>query len=213
VSSPPLPELAVPSIPPTRRLVELPAQRLVDAVTGRPPRLATRLRVGLRGRDLCVRFDGRDAGVVATNRQHDGNLWEEDVYEVFLAPVDPPHLYFELEVNPLGTLFDARVDSPNLVRAGMNVDTSWDPSGLRATVKQGPGRWSAALTIPLDELWDSVPTRGGAPMPSRWRANFYRVDRGAPSGDPDELSAWSPTGKAPADFHEAQRFGVLKLEL
>jgi len=205
MTSPPLPELAVPSIPATRRLVELPPQRLVDAATGRAPRLATSLRVGLRGSTLCVRFDGRDAGVVATNRQHDGNLWEEDVYEVFLAPVDPPHLYFEFEVNPLGTLFDARVDSPRLVRAGMNVDTSWDPAGLRATVKQKPGRWSAALSIPLDELAD--------PVPSRWRANFYRVDRGAPSGDRDEFSAWSPILKAPADFHEANRFGVLRLDL
>ena len=72
---PPLPELAVPSIPATRRLVELPPVQLVDAATGEPPRLRTSLRVGLRGRALCVRFDGRDAGVVATNRQHDGNLW------------------------------------------------------------------------------------------------------------------------------------------
>jgi hypothetical protein len=177
----------------------------VDAATSRPPRLATSLRIGLRGRSLCVRFDGRDAGVVATNRQHDGNLWEEDVFEVFLAPVDPPHLYFEFEVNPLGTLFDARVDSPNLVRAGMNVDTSWDPAGLRATVRQRPRIWSAALTIPLAELAD--------PIPSRWRANFYRVDRGAPRGDPDEFSAWSPILKTPADFHEATRFGLLRLDL
>jgi hypothetical protein len=205
VTSPPLPELAVPTISPTDRLVELPPQRLVDAATGAPPHLATSLRLGLRGRTLCVRFDGRDAGVVATNRTHDGNLWEEDVYEVFLAPVDPPHLYFEFEVNPLGTLFDARVDSPNLVRAGMNVDTSWDPAGLRATVRQRPGRWSAVLNIPLDELVE--------PIPSRWRANFYRVDRGAPSGDADELSAWSPILKTPADFHEARRFGVLRLEI
>jgi cellulose/xylan binding protein with CBM9 domain len=203
--SPPVPELTVPTISPTDRLVELPPQRLVDAATGAPPRLATSLRLGLRGRTLCVRFDGRDAGVVATNRTHDGNLWEEDVYEVFLAPVDPPHLYLEFEVNPLGTLFDARVDSPNLVRAGMNVDTSWDPAGLRATVRQRPGRWSAVLNIPLDELV--------APIPSRWRANFYRVDRGAPSGDADELSAWSPILKTPADFHEARRFGVLTLEI
>jgi len=205
VASPPLLELAVPSISPTRRLVELPPQRLVDAVTGRPPRLATSLRVALRGRTLCVRFDGRDDGAVATYRGHDENLWEEDVFEIFLAPVDPPHLYFEFEVNPLGTTFDARVDSPDLVRAGMSVDTSWDCKGLTATVRRKPNRWSAALGIPLGELAD--------PIPARWLANFYRVDRGAPSGSADEFTAWSPILKSPADFHEARRFGVLKLEL
>ena len=201
---PPLPELLVPSISPTQRLVELPPARLVDAASGQPPRLATSLRVALRGDALCVRFDGRDEGVVATFRNRDENLWEEDVFEVFLAPVDPPHLYFEFEVNPLGTLFDARVDSPNLVRAGMDVDTSWDCAGLSATVRQDAGKWSAALSIPLRELVD--------PIPPRWRANFYRVDRGAPSGAKDEFSAWSPILEDPADFHEAERFGVLRLE-
>jgi len=72
-------------------------------------------------------------------------------------------------------------------------------------VRQRPGRWSAALNIPLEEL--------ASPIPAAWRANFYRVDRGAPSGDPDEFSAWSPILKAPADFHEARRFGVLRLEV
>jgi hypothetical protein len=203
--TPPVPELRVPSISPTRRLVELPPQRLVDAATGGPPRLSTVLRVALRGRSLCVRFDGRDDGAVATYTGHDTNLWEEDVYEVFLAPVDPPHLYFEFEVNPLGTTFDARVDSPNLVRAGMNVNTSWDCAGLSVTVRRRPDRWSAVLNVPLEELVD--------PIPARWRANFYRVDRGAPSGHADEFSAWSPVLKAPADYHEATRFGVMKLEL
>jgi len=202
---PPLPELAVPAISPTQRLVELPAARLLDSQSGEPPRLPTSLRVALRGKTLCVRFDGRDDAVVATYRKRDENLWEEDVFEVFLAPVDPPHLYFEFEVNPLGTLFDARVDSPNLVRAGMNVDRSWNCAGLSATVRQRPGRWSAALSIPLEELCD--------PIPARWRANFYRVDRGAPGGASDEFSAWSPILKQPADFHEARRFGALRLEL
>jgi hypothetical protein len=202
----PLPELLVPSISPTRRLVELPPAKLVDAATGRPPRLATSLRVALRGEVLCVRFDGRDDGSVATYTGHDENLWEEDVYEVFLAPIDPPHLYFEFEVNPLGTTFDARVDSPGLVRAGMSVDTSWDCAGLRATVRRQSDRWSASLAIPLRELCDPDP------IPSRWRANFYRVDRGAPSGSGDEFSAWSPVLTTPADYHEARRFGVLRLE-
>ena len=48
------------------------------------------------------------------------------------------------------------------------------------------------------------------PIPRRWRANFYRVDRGAPSGAGDEFSAWSPILKQPADFHETERFGVLR---
>jgi hypothetical protein len=197
----PIPELAVPSLPPTRRLVELPARTLFDARTGEPARLRTALRVGLRGDALCVRFDGRDEGVVATHTRRDAPLWEEDVFEVFLAPGhETPRLYFEFEVNPLGTLFDARVASPDLRRATMRADASWECRGFAARITRGAGRWSASLTIPLAELCSGAP-------PSSWRANFYRIDRGAR----DEFSAWSPTFADPADFHVPERFGILRL--
>jgi Carbohydrate-binding family 9 len=196
-----LPELFVPTLSPTERLVALPALRLLDARTGEPPRLRTSLRIGRRGDVLCVRFDGRDEGVVATYTRRDAPIWEEDVFEVFLSPGEKPaSLYYEFEVNPLGTLFDARVESPDLRRATMRVETAWDSPGFAARVSGGPGRWSASLRIPLDELVSG-------PIPRRWRANFYRIDR----GDRDEFSAWSPTLADPADFHVPERFGTLRL--
>jgi hypothetical protein len=62
-----------------------------------------------------------------------------------------------------------------------------------------PGRWSALLTIPLAALC-------AGPIPGRWRANFYRIDRGAT----DEFTAWSPTFAEPPDFHLPERFGILR---
>ena len=197
---PPLPVLDVPRLSPTDRLVALPAIPLADARTGARPRLSTALRVGLRADALCVRFDGRDAGVVATLTERDASLWTEDVFEVFLAPEDPPTTYYEFEVNPLGAVFDARVDSPGLTRASMRVDTAWDCPGLETRAWQREGLWSATLRIPLASLHAGTP-------PPRWRANFYRVDRGSE----DEFSAWSPILADPADFHVAERFGVLRL--
>ncbi|HEX9303622.1 MAG TPA: carbohydrate-binding family 9-like protein [Thermoanaerobaculia bacterium] len=149
---------------------------------------------------LVVRFDGRDEGTVATLTQRDGPLWTEDVFEVFLSPFDPPAVYFEFEVNPLGTVFDARVESPDLARATMRVDSSWNLRGLSAKSRVRPGRWSAVLAIPLAPL---APQR----VPAAWRANFYRIDR----GERDEFSAWSPPLTDPADFHGATRFGRLEL--
>ena len=197
---PEVPELRVPALGPTDRLVELPPVFLSDARTGEPPRLTTALRLGLRAGVFCVRFDGRDDRVVATHTRHDAPLWEEDVFEIFLAPEDPPRLYYEFEVNPLGTLFDARVASPGLARATMTVDTAWDCAGFSARVTRGAKRWSATVRIPLGELCPG-------PLPARWRANFYRIDRGAV----DEYSAWSPTLADPADFHVPGKFGVLRL--
>ena len=198
--SDPLPELSVPRLAATDRLVALASLRLKDARTGEPPRLSTALRVGLRGADLCVRFDGRDDGVVASLTERDGPLWQEDVFEVFLSPGQTPRTYYEFEVNPLGTLFDARVSSPDLARATMRVETAWDCAGFAARVTRGPGRWSASLRIPLGELCAGDP-------PALWRANFYRIDRGAV----DEYSAWAPTLADPPDFHVPGRFGTLRL--
>jgi len=158
------------------------------------------VRVGLRDGDLVVRFDGRDEGTVATLTRRDEPLWTEDVYEVFLSPFDPPTVYFEFQVNPLGAVFDARVESPELARTTMRVDSSWNLRGLSAKVRVRPGRWSAVLAIPLAPL----APRG---LPRVWLANFYRIDRGAR----DEFSAWSPPLTDPADFHAANRFGRLEL--
>lgn len=195
-------EVEVASLRSTDRLVSLTPFFLSDAATGAPPRLTTAVRVGLRGGALLVRFDGRDAGIVATRAKRDDALWEEDVFEVFLAPRDPPHVYYEFEVNPLGTLFDARIESPRLTRPTICVDVGWNCPGLRARVRQSPARWSALLTIPLAPLSPEG-------TPSLWRANFFRVDRGSGSA-PDEYSAWSPVG-TPPDFHRADRFGSLRL--
>jgi hypothetical protein len=56
--SAPLPTIDVPQLRETDRLVSLPPLSLLDARTGARPRLSTSVRVGLRGRVLCVRFDG-----------------------------------------------------------------------------------------------------------------------------------------------------------
>ncbi len=197
-----VPRLDVPRLGPTDRLVSLRPVELYDAVTGRAPRLRTAVRVAVRDGALLVRFDGRDAGTVATLTRRDEPLWTEDVCEVFLTPADPPTVYYEIELNPLGTLFDARVDSPDLVRRTMRIDPSWNLRGLSGKCRVRPGRWSAVLKIPLAGL---LP--GDGPLPRRWRANFFRVDRGSP----DEFSAWSPTWTDPPDFHEAERFGILEL--
>jgi len=196
---PHLPELVVPSLEPTDRLVELVPVFLRDARTGAAPRLKTAVRLGLRGRALCVRFDGRDDGGVASLTERDDPLWQEDVFEVFLSPEDPSRVYYEFEVNPLGTLFDARVSSPDLSRATMRAETAWDCEGFAARVTRGPGRWSASLRIPLGELCVGAP-------PPVWRANFFRIDRGTV----DEYSAWSPTWADPPDFHVPELFGVLQ---
>jgi hypothetical protein len=194
------PSLRVPALGPTDRLVGLEPLHLKTSADGRPPRLTTAVRVGSRGGALHVRFDGRDAGVVATLTGRDDPLWKEDVFEVFLSPADPPAVYYEFEVNPLGAVWHARIESPDLTRRSMRTDTRWSCPGFSARVARSERRWSANLRIPM------APMTSAKSVPL-WRANFYRIDRGSV----DEHSAWSPTFADPPDFHMPGRFGYLRM--
>jgi len=163
---------------------------------GAAPRLGTRLVLFHDGDCLTALFLGEDDGVAATFLRHDEPLWKEDVVELFLAP-ERPSRYFEIEVNPLGTTFDAVIDSPDLDRATMTTDLAWTCAGLFAAVRTTPATLDVLVRVPFASL--------GAKAEGEWRANFYRIDRGSP----DEYSAWQPTMKTPPDFHVPRAFGGL----
>src|SRR4051794_27565410 len=88
------------------------------ATDGGAPRLATSVALYCDDATLTILFRAEDDEVVASMYEHDQPLWQEDVVEAFLAPAGGS-AYFELEVNPLATTFDARIDSPDGVRATM----------------------------------------------------------------------------------------------
>lgn len=179
---------------------------LCRATDGAPPRLETTVAVWYDEDYLSVLFSGADDHVVASHVVHDAPLYEEDVVEIFVAPEEPGR-YYEIEVNPLGTLFDAAIESPDGVRATMRADRGWTCEGLHAVLRRvsGPGGATTADTlvrIPFFALERSTPGEG-----ETWRVNFFRIDRHPARGD--EFSAWRPTWKTPADFHVPAAFGTL----
>jgi len=196
----PVPTLVVPraefsiedpwAVPPECRPADL--RRSTD---GGAPRLPTSFAAYSDGEFLTIIFQAVDDDVVAAMLEHDEPLWQEDVVEVFLAPAGGT-AYFELELSPLATTFDARIESPDGVRETMHADLSWTCEGLFAAVRREGPRIDYVLRVPFAAI-------GGRPA----RANFFRVDRGAAHGD--EYSAWSPTMKEPADFHVVAAFGEL----
>lgn len=182
---------------------------LVLAADGSPAELTTVVRVGWDDEALHVRFDCVDLHAWGTHRKRDAPLYEEEVVEVFLAPGEAdPVDYFEIEVSPLGALFDARIHNPTSLRADLVADTGWDCPDLRWEAGRGAERqdWWATLSIP----WAGIAPAGlYGGIPRAWRANFYRIER--PAEGPPEFSCWSPTLTRPADFHKPARFGVLEL--
>lgn len=180
--------------------------RLRRAIDGAAPRLATTFTAYYDDEFLTIVFSAADDHVVATRYGHDEPLYEEDVVEVFVAPRDRRE-YFELEVNPVGTTYDSRIESPDGVRATMRNDVAWECDGLVAAVRKMIAARNVmtidtVMRIPFAGLGRTIPAAG-----EWWLANFFRVDRHP--GEGDEYSAWRPTMKDPADFHVVSAFGRL----
>jgi hypothetical protein len=159
---------------------------------------ATALWLWRSNESLHLEFAVQDDFILATQTQRDGPLWEEEVVEVFLDPVGDLQAYFEIEINPLGTVTDLLLRK---VISGWRKEFRWDCEGLETQVQNTEEGWKCELTIPFTAVCNEAPHAG-----TIWRANFLRVDR--PAHGPRELSAWSPT--LSNTFHVAQRFGFLE---
>ncbi len=181
------------------------APRLVlkDNQTGAKSAQRTFVRVLADKSYLYAAFDCADMQAMATLTTRDDNLWREEVVELFFDPTGEGKRYLEIEVNPLGTLFDA------WIRFGPDIDfdkaKQFNLSGVRVATRIqrrsiDPPRddgWSCEIAIPLDEL----PDRAGPGA----RINFARVDR---IDGRHVYDAWSPTFKW---FHVPDRFGRFRL--
>ena len=181
--------------------------RLRRATDAAAPRLATSVAAWHDDHSVSFLFSAADDHIHATYHHRDEPLYEQDVVEVFLAP-EALTRYYELEVSPHGTIFDAVIDSPDGDRATMRADVAWNCAGLVAAVRKviessGAMSIDTLIRVPFASLGRSIPAGG-----ETWRANFFRIDRHAEHGD--EFSAWQPTMKEPADFHVPAAFGMLR---
>jgi hypothetical protein len=171
---------------------------LRDVATGAAPRQRTEVRLACTETALCIQFEAEDREPWATLTERDAPLYEEEVVEVFIDPAGDLAGYFEIEVNPLGTVLDLLIRRN---RRGLLKDFRWRCEGLRTSVAKTATGWRADLHLPWLSIVAEPPPPGAL-----WRANFTRIDR--PPGQPRELTAWSPTGLEL--FHVPDRFGFLE---
>ena len=159
---------------------------------------------------LYVLMHARDPDVWATIRERDGALWDEEVLELYLDPSGDGRDYLELQLNPLGTVFDAVFPEPNQrdLASARAVDvegmvTAVHVSGTVDDRTDADRSWSAEARIPFASLpgWETFEPGDDATV----RLNFYRYDRPADADGP-ATSAWSPVG--PGSFHRPDRFGL-----
>ncbi len=158
--------------------------------------------------NLYVAYACEDGDITAVRTQHDDPTYMDDAVELFIAPPGVKNLYFGLEMNARGVLYDYAYPFPqrllkNYTLPGVRLATSIKGT-LNASGDQDQG-WSLEVAIP----WRAFSDLTDAPVPKvgdRWIANMNRWDGTQPNR---RLSQWSDSGMVRPDPHYPDRFGQL----
>jgi hypothetical protein len=164
-----------------------PALELRRLGSATAPTQRTEARIGYDDRALYVSFrcfEDQPEKLVARVKDRDGDVFQDDCVEFFLAPHAEVTRYYHFLVNLLGTQRD-----------DVGADPAWNATWQSGVARQADG-WSAELAIPFDQLGLQPDT------PPEWRLNFSREE--LPHG---ELSSWAPCQDG---FHQPQSFGSLR---
>ncbi|MBC7186974.1 MAG: carbohydrate-binding family 9-like protein [Calditrichaeota bacterium] len=151
---------------------------------GKPsPRFRTRAKMLWDDSCFYVGAELQEPHLWATLQQRDTVIFYDNDFEVFIDPDGDTHLYYELEVNALGTAWDLLLVKP--YRDGGPAVNGWDIRGLRvgvalkgtlnnpADVDSG---WSVEIAMPWEALGECAAHKG-PPLPGEyWRVNFSRVE-------------------------------------
>lgn len=155
-----------------------------------PSPVASEIRLARSDDALFIGFVGYDDSpdsLVVKTREEDGQIWWEDVIEIFLDASLDHRSYLHLGVNSLGVRADA------LHTDGfMSKDMAWDADAeIGAFV--GDDAWSLEIVLRFGGPWVPRPKAGDV-----WGANIVRTYRGS------EYSQWvrtfGATGHAPDEF-------------
>ncbi len=180
----------------------------------RPARTATKARL-LWDREYLYFFaDMEDSDLYAEEKQHDGQTWDDDVFELFFKPAADKPGYYEFQVNAAGTIMDMF-----LPRRGAGGYRRFKSDGefhidakvqLRGTLNHWQDKdkgWSVEGRIP----WRDFLRTGGRPaIDERWKFALCRYDYSVEFEGP-ELSTCAPLKSLPhPDFHHHEDYATLR---
>jgi hypothetical protein len=202
----------------------------IEGGAGRAPRLMTRARMLWDDDYFYVAADMEEPDVWATLVERDAVIFHDNDFELFIDPDGDSHLYYELEVNALGTPWDLMLIKP--YRDGGPALNGWDIAGLQARVNvrgtlNRPGDrddgWTIEIAMPWTILKEAAPEHRRPRAGERWRVNFSRVEwqvdvvdgrytkrlkPGSKDALPESNWVWSPQGAI--DMHMPERWGTVQ---
>jgi glucose/arabinose dehydrogenase len=175
----------------------------------RPAAKATRAKLLWDREYLYVAADMDDADLYADITDHDGQIWDNDVFEVFVKPAVDKPAYYEFQVNALNTQFDCFIPRRGHVGRFKKLHEFGIESAvrLRGTLDDWTDTdegWSVEMKIP----WSSFMHTGGRPEPGdEWRFALCRYDHDTSREGP-ELSTSAPLQER--NFHRHEDYAPLR---
>ncbi len=162
--------------------------------------------------NLYIIYECVDPHLHSEVTQHDGAVYQEDAVEIFAAPnAATPGNYYGYEMNIHGTLLDyiafgggtdrTKAIHPSWQSEGVVIATTYD--GTLNDHADTDRSWILEIAIPHDNfrhLGGQIPPQDG----DQWRAGLNRT-----KGYRGQFGLWSDTATPVADFHRANRFGIL----
>lgn len=206
------------------------SEPFIDIDGVQKPRFATRMKMLWDDEYLYVGADLEEPGLWATLSERDSIIFRDHDFEVFIDPDGDTHVYYELEINALNTVWDLMLVKP--YRDGGPAIHAWDIAGLKTAVHlrgtlNDPGdrdeRWSVEIAMPWSILREAAPGRRAPREGEQWRVNYSRVqwtldvrdgkyvkrlhpDTGRPL--PEDNWVWSPQGVI--NMHVPERWGFVQ---
>ena len=180
----------------------------------RAARTATKARL-LWDREYLYFFaDMEDSDLYADVKEHDGQTWDNDVFELFFKPAADKPGYYEFQVNAAGTVMDMflpRRGAGGYRRFIKDGDFHIDAKvSLRGTLNHWQDKdtgWSVEGRMP----WRDYLRTGGRPaIDERWKFALCRYDYSVDFEGP-ELSTCAPLkSSSHPDFHHHEDYATLR---
>jgi hypothetical protein len=181
----------------------------VDPMTGAQGSFNTVARVLFDAERIYIGFDVKDSWLKSSFSKADEHLWEQDAIEVMLDPDGDGTNYFEVQVSPLGVVFDTRYDTVRQPRPF--GDVAWSSHATAKVVATGTANDDdndEGYVVEMSMPWTAFAAGATPASPpadgEAWRMNFYVMDS---QRDAQRAVAWSAP-RVP-DFHTPQRFATV----
>lgn len=173
-------------------------------VSRKPATTPSRGRILWDDERLYVLMEATDGDLRAAETVRDRPVYTDDVLEFFFQPSGEGRLYYNIEINALGTVFDARRDLKQKFDWTGMQHTAQIEGSLNDASDRDKG-WTLELSVPFAEMDRPTPVAG-----EKWNFHLSRYDYDDRFEGGKELSSTAALSKV--SFHHLEDWQGLEFQ-